>query len=280
MKEKELECCTSSCDKTQDASYWESQYKAKKTGWDIGKVSPPIKAYIDTVINKNVRILIPGCGNSYEAEYLIEKGFTNITVIDIAPTLVAILQKKFKNNPKIQVILGDFFEHQGQYDLIIEQTFFCALPTSMRQKYVWKMNQLLAKNGILTGLLFDRFFESGPPFGGSHTEYKQLFKDSFETIKMETANNSIAPRANSELFVELQKNNKVVVHLYDFEGINCSGFGDKVTEKLLGIEEVVHVSSNNNYTELLLVSSNEIAVEVLQQNISFDRKYTIQKTTL
>ncbi len=198
-------CNVVSSDIPLDASYWESQYEAKKTGWDLGTVSPPIKAYIDTLANKNLRILIPGSGNSYEAEYLVKKGFINITVIDIAPTLVAVLQEKFKNKPEIQVILGDFFEHQGEYDLILEQTFFCALPPSMRQKYIFKMHQLLAKDGILAGLLFDRYFESGPPFGGSQTEYKLLFKDAFESLKMETAHNSIAPRANSELFFELKK---------------------------------------------------------------------------
>ena len=108
----------------------------------LGTVSPPIKAYIDTLANKNLRILIPGSGNSYEAEYLLDHGFTNITVIDIAPTLVADLKEKFKNNSNIQIVLGDFFEHKGEYDLIIEQTFFCALPPIVRNNYVLKMHQL------------------------------------------------------------------------------------------------------------------------------------------
>ena len=50
---------------------------------------------IDTIYNKEAKILIPGCGNTYEAEYLLEQGFTNITVIDIAPTLVENLKKKY-----------------------------------------------------------------------------------------------------------------------------------------------------------------------------------------
>ena len=67
--------------------------------------------------------------------------------------------KKFKNNPNIKIVLGDFFAHKGKYDLIIEQTFFCALPPTMRQKFVWKMHQLLADEGKLAGLLFNRAFE-------------------------------------------------------------------------------------------------------------------------
>ena len=186
-------------------TFWDNQYQANTTGWDLGTISPPIKSYIDSLKNKNIRILIPGCGNSYEAAYLLEQGFTNITVIDIAPTLVENLKTKFKNNININIILGDFFEHQGEYDLIIEQTFFCALPPEMREKYVSKMHQLLAKEGRIAGLLFNRTFENGPPFGGSQKEYEMLFKNNFDFLKMEVCLNSVPPRAGFELWIELQK---------------------------------------------------------------------------
>lgn len=273
----ELKCCVVSCDKPLDASYWESQYKAKTIGWDLGKVSPPIQIYVDTVDDKNCSILIPGCGNSYEAEYLLKQGFTNITVVDIAPTPVAVLKEKFKNNSNIQIILGDFFEHQGKYDLIIEQTFFCALPPFMRQKYVWKMHQLLADDGILAGLLFNRTFESGPPFGGSKEEYKILFAGTFDFLKMEVSKNSIAPRANSELFIELKKNNHVVVNLYEFEGITCNDCMETITKKLTAIDGILNVSMSSNFAEVLIVSTNKIAIEALQQVISYDEKYKIKK---
>lgn len=192
-------------EKILDQEYWDKQYISKATGWDLGQVSPPIKKYVDNLKDKHINILIPGCGNTYEAEYLLEQGFTNVTVIDIAPTLVKNLQKKFKNNTNINIVLGDFFEHQGSYDLIIEQTFFCALPPLMRQEYVSKMYQLLTEKGKLVGLLFNKFFDSGPPFGGTQIEYEQLFKDYFDFQIMENCHNSIAPRANSELFIEFQK---------------------------------------------------------------------------
>ena len=101
----------------------------------------------------------------------------------------------------------------------------------MRQKYVWKMHELLAANGILAGLLFNRTFEVSPPFGGSKEEYESLFKSAFEFLKMEVSKNSIAPRANSELFIELKKNDLATVSLYHFEGITCSGCMNTVTSK-------------------------------------------------
>ena len=274
---EDIKCCVISCDKPLDASYWEAQYEAKTTGWDLGKVAPPIQTYVDTIADKNCSILIPGCGNSYEAEYFLEQGFTNITVVDIAPTPIAVLKEKFINNSNIQIILGDFFEHQGKYDLVLEQTFFCALPPTMRQKYVWKMHQLLTDKGILAGLLFNRTFESGPPFGGSKEEYELLFAATFDFLKMDVSENSIAPRANSELFIELKKNNQVVVNLYEFEGITCSGCMVTITEKLKKIEGILNVSMSSNFAEVLIVSKNEIAIKALQQVISYDTKYKIKK---
>lgn len=276
-KMSDLKCCVVSCDRPLDAAYWEAQYEAKTTGWDLGQVSPPIQAYVDTVADKNSRILIPGCGNSYEAEYLLKQGFSNITVIDIAPTPVAVLKEKFKNNPNIQIVLGDFFEHQGNYDLIIEQTFFCALPPTLRQKYVWKMHQLLAEEGILAGLLFNRTFESGPPFGGSKEEYQKLFAAAFDFIKMDLSENSIAPRANSELFINLKKNRQVVVNLYELEGITCSGCMETITEKILAIDGVLNASMSSNFAEVLIVSTNEIETKILKVVIAYDEKYTIKK---
>jgi hypothetical protein len=36
-------CCVVSCDKPLDQDYWDAQYKAKTTGWDLGLVSPQLK---------------------------------------------------------------------------------------------------------------------------------------------------------------------------------------------------------------------------------------------
>ena len=71
-----------------DQEYCDTQYISNTIGWDLGEVSPPIKSYIDTIEYKNISILTPSCGNAYEAEYLLKNHFTNVTVIDFAPTLV------------------------------------------------------------------------------------------------------------------------------------------------------------------------------------------------
>ena len=187
-------------------NYWNSRYLEQQTGWDLHQVSPPLKNYIDQVVDKSKSILIPGCGNAYEAEYLAQQGFTNITLIDIAPALVASLQPKLQHYPQIKILQGDFFEHNGRYDIIFEQTFFCALHPSLRQQYVIKMQQLLNDNGKLVGVLFNTVFEKeGPPFGGNATEYKTLFEPYFTIQLFDPCYNSYSKRQGTELFVILQK---------------------------------------------------------------------------
>ncbi len=194
---------------TIDELYWDSRYKQNKTGWDIGYPSEPIKCYIDQLTNKEVEILIPGCGNAYEAEYLIQQGFTNIHLVDISDTLVDKLKSNFKNeieSGQIKITKSDFFEIEETYDLIFEQTFFCALETKLRDKYAQHMNKLLNKNGKLSGLLFNYVFEEdGPPFGGNIDEYKKIFAPHFQIKTIENCYNSIKPRAGKELFFILKK---------------------------------------------------------------------------
>lgn len=205
-KENKENCCVASCDIPLGEAFWNNQYEANSTGWDLGEVSPPLKAYIDQLSNKNLRILIPGCGNTYEADYLLQQRFTNVAVIDIAPLLVTRLKEKYNGNPNIKIILGNFFEHEGEYDLILEQTFFCAINPPLRKKYVEKMSELLAPDGKLVGVLFDREFEQqGPPFGGCKCQYEPMFDGYFNFRTFALCDNSFAKRAGTELFINLQK---------------------------------------------------------------------------
>ena len=189
-----------------DKTYWENKYKTNQTGWDIGAVSQPIKEYIDQIDNKNLKILIPGGGNSHEAEYIWGKGFKNITIIDLTELPLINFKKRVPEFPNSQLICVDFFNYKGSFDLIIEQTFFCALHPLLRESYVLKTNSLLDKKGKLVGLLFDfPFNNEGPPFGGSKSEYVKLFSHNYNIKVLERAYNSIKQRQNRELFFIFEK---------------------------------------------------------------------------
>lgn len=189
-----------------DKTFWNQRYIDNEIGWDLGEVATPLKEYIDQLDNKNLKIIIPGCGNAYEAEYLFNKGFKNIFLIDLSPTALEQFATRVSNFPQDQLICDDFFNHNNKYDLMIEQTFFCALNPELRNEYVQHTANILNHNGKLVGLLFNEELNTDhPPFGGNKEEYFNYFKSHFNINVMETAHNSIAPRSKRELFIKLTK---------------------------------------------------------------------------
>ena len=187
------------------AEFWSDRYLNKQTGWDLGQVSPPIKLFFDNIKNKSSRILIPGCGNAHEAEYLNSLGFTNVHVVDLAIEPLDALKNRVPNFPEEHIHQGDFFEHEGEYDFIIEQTMFCAIDPALREKYANQVNKLLVNGGMLVGVMFGCEMDGGPPYGGSKEEYYNYFSSIFIDIKLDECHNSIGPRQGRELFVRIIK---------------------------------------------------------------------------
>ncbi len=191
-----------------DKKFWKQKYNKNKTGWDIGYASTPLQIYFEqlTSADKNISILIPGGGNGYEAEFLCRMGFNNVHLLDIVKQPLKNLHKRLPNFPEKNLINADFFKHQGNYDIIIEQTFFCALDPQLRKEYAKKMHELLADNGKLVGLLFDfPLTDQGPPFGGSKQEYLDTFSGLFAIKVMEKSYNSIKERSGMEQFIIFEK---------------------------------------------------------------------------
>ncbi len=186
--------------------YWNERYINNEFQWDAGAVTTPLKTYFDQLKDKSISILIPGAGNAHEAEYLHQNGFKNVFVLDFAEEPLKNLSKRCPDFPKQHLIKSDFFLHNGQYDLIIEQTFFCAIDVSLRSKYAKHMHELLKPNGKLVGLLFTTVINpEGPPFGGSKEEYENYFTPYFTYHTFEPCYNSIKPREGRELFINFIK---------------------------------------------------------------------------
>lgn len=187
--------------------FWEERYTSNNLGWDIGYVSTPLKEYIDQLEDKSLKILVPGAGNGYEVVYLYNSGFKNIHVIDLARQPLDKIKEEIPEIQDKQLIHGDFFNLElRDFDLILEQTFFCALNPELRKNYVQKMFQILKPGGKLAGLLFDfPLTHNGPPFGGSLKEYEELFHPILTIKVLERAINSITPRKDKELFFIFEK---------------------------------------------------------------------------
>jgi len=187
-------------------NYWEDRYLKDDTGWDMKHVSPPLKEYIDQLHNKKLKILIPGAGNAYEAEYFYQNNFKNVFVADIVQTPLNNLKHRLPEFPQDQLLHIDFFEIDDTFDLIIEQTFFCALSPKRRPNYVKKSHELLKSEGKLVGLFFDfPLTDEGPPFGGNINLYRKYFENYFDIQILSRCVNSHPKRQGKELFFKMLK---------------------------------------------------------------------------
>lgn len=193
-----------------EAKFWQQRYETDSIGWDMGEISPPLKAYIDQLPEsaKDQAILVAGAGNAYEVGYLHEQGFTNVTLVDFATAPIAAFAKRYPDFPTENLICADFFTlsaEDHQFDWVLEQTLFCAIDPARRDDYVQQMAALLKPNGKLVGLLFDKEFgREEPPFGGTKAEYQQRFEGHFEIDIMAPSHNSHPARQGSELFIKMR----------------------------------------------------------------------------
>lgn len=189
-----------------DESFWNARYVLGETAWDMGQVSTPLKTYIDKLSDKTIKVLVPGAGNAWEAAYLWDSGFRNVWICDIAREAIERFKKRRPDFPANQLIHSDFFQLEGNFDLVLEQTFFCAIDPSLRLSYAKKMSHILNLGGTLAGVFFDiPENPNPPPFAGNAEEYRTLFSPYFKEVQIAPCYNSIKPREGREVFVILKR---------------------------------------------------------------------------
>ncbi|GAC1592292.1 MAG: hypothetical protein NVS3B25_12660 [Hymenobacter sp.] len=136
-------------------------------------------------------------------------GFREVFVADLAAEPLRALAARVPGFPASHLLQADFFAlpHHPPYDLLVEQTFLCALHPALRPAYAQQCAALLRPGGTLMGVLFDTDFGpvQEPPFGGTREEYRAYFAPYFEFRHFETATNSLKPRQGRELFICLKK---------------------------------------------------------------------------
>ena len=94
-------------------AYWNFRYDQQRTGWDTGSITTPLKEYFDQLTDRDLRILIPGAGNAYEAEYLISKGFKNVDVLDISDRAISLFKSRVPDFPNDHIYNENFFDHRN-----------------------------------------------------------------------------------------------------------------------------------------------------------------------
>ena len=189
---------------------WQRHYDEGDLGWDLGQVAPPFIKLFESKTILPGKTLIPGCGRGHEVIYLAENGF-EVTAVDYSPGAVNHLKYTVQErNLKCEVLHMDFFgidsAHNGVYDLLIEQTFFCAISPEQRSSYVSTVARALKKGGMLAGLFYHTGEEEGgPPFNTTREDIKKYFSDSFEIRQLSKTEDSAEQRKNKEWLAILIK---------------------------------------------------------------------------
>lgn len=165
---------------SESADVWEGRYQAGTTGWDRGKSSPALHYWLDTANITPCRILLPGCGNGYEALTLADAGF-EVVAVDIAPSPVNTL-KQLLADAKLsaEVIQADLLDWQPDkpFDAIYEQTCLCALNPELWTDYEAQLYGWLTEDGQMLTQFMQTHKDGGPPFHCDLDHMRELFPSS------------------------------------------------------------------------------------------------------
>jgi SAM-dependent methyltransferase len=188
---------------------WEQRWQTKETQWDLGGVTPALKEELEKLPMTSGEALVPGCGAAYDLSAIATR-FEFVTGIDLAPSAVEIAREKNKNE-KIEVVLGNFFEHQfpKKFDFVFDYTFFCAIQPTRRSEWGARMGDLVKPGGKLLTLVFPideaNAFNpeaKGPPFPVSIAAYeKVLLANGFKKVSERQSEASVKPRRQMERVV-------------------------------------------------------------------------------
>lgn len=194
--------------------YWETLYKMKKTPWELGRFSPPLKTYLDSPYRvPNGRIAVLGCGTGNDALLFARYGF-KVVAIDFAPSAIRVTREQFKDNGFLGtrgfILERDIFalhDYEGTFDYVLENTCFCSLEPSRRNLYAYTVRDLLKPKGKFIALwwTFQRSEAGGPPFATNESEIFDIFSPFFKFDIVHVPKDSVPERSNKELLTVLSK---------------------------------------------------------------------------
>lgn len=185
--------------------FWSQIYQQETPKWDLGKPAPALVDMLPRLKLPKSRVLVLGCGLGHDAAFFAENGHV-VTAVDMSPDAIKGARSLYADRyPQITWIEADLFklshEHHQAYDLVFEQTCYCAINPTLRDELILKWRQFLANQGHLLGVFFAMEKKQGPPFGGTEWELRERLKKHFQFIFWGRWNKSIDRRNGKELLI-------------------------------------------------------------------------------
>lgn len=188
--------------------HWEGVYKTKtpdQVSWTQVKPINSLRLIENSNISKDAKIIDIGGGDSNLVDYLLEEGYTDITVLDISGEALERAKKRLGDKAhQVKWIESDIttFTPTEQYDVWHDRAVFHFLTVEETQTYT----QLVAK-AAKENLIIATFSKQGPLkcSGLEIIQYNtedlnELFKESF-TLKDSFYEDHITPFDTKQNFV-------------------------------------------------------------------------------
>lgn len=177
-------------------------------GWNIEAPAETLKDMLPRMKLPKSRVLVLGCGDSYDAAFFAQNGH-KVTAVDISPHAIERSKKLFGHLNNITWVQSDIFKlpesFNNSFDLVYEYTCLCAINPKQRNNLVQVWSRSLHDQGQLMATLFCMYKRTGPPFGGTEWEYRETLKKRFQTLIWSRWRKSHPRRQGRELFVLAQK---------------------------------------------------------------------------
>lgn len=212
---------------------WDELWKQAVTPWDR---AGPSEALRDAVTSKTdaigspvknratgqrARALVPGCGRGYDVLSLASLGYDTYGVDGSESAIEAAQRLRAESGNtdtyrvvdeqagrgKVDLIVGDFFKDDfladtqgGNFDIIFDYTFLCALPRELRPAWARRMSDLLAPSGRLICLewpLHKPPKNGGPPHGLSADLYTELLRRPGQDVEYDADGHVVAATSSS-----------------------------------------------------------------------------------
>ena len=189
-------------------SFWDNIYLNETPKWDLGKPTPILTELLTRLKIPKMRVLVLGCGTGHDAAYFALQGHF-VTAVDFSAQAIEKAEAQYGSVPNLKFVQQDIFklprEWEAQFDLVFEQTCYCAIDPARRNALVKIWRRMLAPNGHLLGIFFTMERKNLPPFGATEWEIRKRLRTDFHFIFWGRWRTSIADRNGKELAVYLQK---------------------------------------------------------------------------
>lgn len=195
-------------DQVNAEKFWSEIYRNEQPGWEVGQENPALGAILPQIKLSKSRVLVLGCGSGHDAAFFARNGHV-VTAVDFSPEAVQRARANYSSLENLKIIQADAFNlpHtlDGQFDLVFEHTFYCAVSPERRNDVAKLWKRMLHDQGHLLGILFAMEKRNGPAFGGSEWEIRERLKRHFSFLFWTRWRNSLERRRGSELVVFARK---------------------------------------------------------------------------